>query len=183
MFKRLKYAVIASWLMLSMQSAHAIIIEADAEFLMGDKWEVTYTVTNNNLASLDYFSIYYDFGLFDNLEAKSGPTGWIVEVFQVVGGFANSEGIIDFFLESGTPLGQGESLGEFTVRFDYLGDGSPFEFFAEVYDGNFNFLEDGLSLPITFVPSSPPGQVSEPGTIVIMLVGSLFLLFRRKALL
>lgn len=184
MFKRLKYAVIVSWLMVSMQSAHAIIIETDTEFLSGDTWEVTYTVTNDNLTSLEFFSIYYDFGLFDNLEAISGPDGWLVEVFLQVGeSFDTADGIIDFFLDSGTALGQGGSLGEFTVRFDYLGDGSPFQFFVEVFDGDFEILDDGVSSPITFVPTSPTEQVSEPGTIALLLAGGLFLLFRRKSLI
>jgi len=178
MCNKIKMLVFCSMMMLSLSSAQAIIINSSASLVSGNTWKVTYDFTNDvpNL-TIDFVSIYYDFGLFENLVAVGSPDAWIVEVFDQVGSFFNNDGIVDFYLDDfvlGNPIEAGQSLGGFVVQFDFLGD--PTEAFgvtAEVlaFDPSDPFgpptiLDTGMSTEQPLIVNN----VSAPSIGIMVLV-------------
>ena len=58
-------------------SAYATNIFFNPDNLGGNQWQYTYTVSNNSLAvPIEELTIYFDYGLYDNLNVTSSLINW-----------------------------------------------------------------------------------------------------------
>lgn len=134
--------------------ATSATIVYETQSLGGNRWEYSYTVTNNSLgAPLEQFTIYFDRAIFSNLAVTATPPDWDSLVVQPdpelpADGFFDSLAV-----GSGLPIGGG--INGFAVSFDFSGPGEPAEQIFEVVDPDtFEVLESG-STPA--VPAPPAG--------------------------
>ncbi len=156
--------------------AHSTTINYGVNDLGGGKWEYDYTVLNDTLGSpIDEFTIYFDYGLYDNLSVTTPVADWdelTVNPVLILG--SPETGFYDA-LAFVAGIAPGSSMSGFSVAFDWLGSGTPgSQFFEFVDPATFGVLDSGL----TTVTSSP---VPEPGTMMLLGSGIAALLcFRRK---
>ena len=161
-------------------SAHVVqatIISYDLVDLGLGSWEYTYTVDNNTLAAaIDEFSVYFDYGLYDNLAVTSPLLGWdeLVVNPDLIFGFPEN-GYYDAAM-TGVGINPGEMKTGFSVSFDWLGQGTPGSQHFEIIDPNtFNILDQGQTQLLannTVVP--------EPATMFMLGSGILGLFGARK---
>lgn len=157
-------------------TASAALIEYDLTSLGGNNYQYDYTVTNTGtVTAIDEFTIYFDLGLFANIQSVAAPTGWDPLAIQPDAALS-ADGFFDGLALS-APLFNGESIGGFSVRFEWLGatgslPGSqefdivdPFTF-ASLFSGN-------------TVAAQVSGAVSSPATFSIILLGLAMLGCRR----
>lgn len=166
--------------------ANPIYFEVDN--ISGDVWQYTYTVANNTGANINWFSIFFDFDLyeFDLISDPmgdlvdpgifGGPVGWDLLVLPpdplFPGPADDQPGLYDGFA-LGAPIAPGEFVAGFTIQFHWLGTGTPgsqpFTLFGEdllpVLSDNF---------------FTQPFPVTEPGTLLLLCVGLLFVRRRHK---
>ena len=148
-------------------SASATTVSYSLVNLGGSSYQYNYTLLNDTLGfDVDQFSIYYDLGLYENLAVTSSPVGWDSIVFQPDAGLPD-DGIFDT-LALGSPLSAGDSLGGFSVSFDWLGSGSgPGEQYFELFDFNFDLIDSGTT--VSQVPA--PAAIWLFGSALLGLAG------------
>lgn len=149
------------------------LILYDVTDLGSQRWQCTYDVVNISLPEpVGAFTIWFDFDLYDNLTVTTldPPAAEWHEVFwqpnvvlQQDGGYYASA------LTSGVGIGQ--TVGGFTINFDWLGSGEPGSQFYEIIDPHtFETIDSGLTVP-------------EPITIAWFGFGLLILRQRRESFL
>lgn len=149
-------------LLLPLSAANASIIDYTSTALGGNHWRFDYTVHNDTLGTpLDEFTVFFDENLFANLAGATGPSGWDVLLIQPDTGIP-AAGYFDGLALTGG-IAFGDTLGGFSVTFDYLGAGTPgAQLFSIVDPNSFLELDSGLTKS-TSVPL--------PGTLPLMLAG------------
>ncbi|HEB90924.1 MAG TPA: hypothetical protein ENI85_15225 [Deltaproteobacteria bacterium] len=128
----------------------------------GSTFEYAYLVENDSLAvSLEEFTLFFDRALFENLQAVNVPAGWDPLVAQPDPLLAE-DGFLDVLaLGLADAIDPGGLLGGFSIRFDWLGSGSPGAQAFEIRDAlTFDLLDVGVTVPIP-----------EPGPALLMLLG------------
>jgi hypothetical protein len=132
----------------SLQPVAATSISYDVSNIGSNIWEYNYTVSNDTLGfNIDEFTVYFDFGLYENLSANPAPASWNPIVVGP-GNFLNNDGYYDA-LALATGITPGSSLGGFSVRFNYLGAGTPGSQRFEIVDPvTFNVLDSGQTSPV-----------------------------------
>lgn len=149
---------------------HATSISYDVQSLGGTTWEYTYTVANDTLgADIEEFTVWFDLALYENLVATATPADWDPLVIQPDPGIPD-DGFYDALaLVAG--ISPGGSLGGFSVRFDYLGagtpDGQPFDI---VDAATFALIDGGNTVRAAAGPGPGPG-IPEPATGVLLGTG------------
>jgi len=124
--------------------------------LVGSQWQLSLTVANGGSpAQIPGFSVYFDHTLFTNLAAPAAPAGWDPLLFQPLPSIS-SDGVFDaYVLGPADALLPGQSIGGFSLQFDYLGAGAPgtlpFEFYELDANGGFVPLGSG-SVAVQVVP-------------------------------
>ncbi|MHC4836310.1 MAG: PEP-CTERM sorting domain-containing protein, partial [Planctomycetota bacterium] len=136
-----------------------------------DSWQYTYTVTNNSISEgLEAFTIWFDDALYGNLAATSPSeitTAWDEIVVQP-DPLLTDDGYYDALEISGGAILLGQTLGGFSVTFDWLGQNSPGSQYFEVFD------------PTDYTtPIAIGNTVPEPATVLLLTLGGLALR-RRK---
>ena len=156
-------------LFLALGTANATLITAGLVQLTGDRWQATYSVTNNTLLSaIDEFSISFALGLFEDIDDTATPIDWDPLIFQPDPSLPD-DGIYDA-LALNVGIAPGDTLGGFVVEFDFLGSGIPPGQIFEIFDPfNFDVLGSGMSV-ITSVTTLP---VPVPATLWLFMVGLL----------
>ena len=151
---RYMFAGVTCLFFTSMQPAVATSINYDVLNIDGNTWEYTYTVNNDTLGfDIDEFTVYFDHGLFENLIATSTPASWDPLVVEP-GNFFNNNGSYDALALAGG-IAPGSSVGSFSVRFDYLGAGTPGSQLFEIVDPiTFDLLEDQGQTSLIPVPAA-----------------------------
>ncbi len=104
---------------------------ADIEYLLthltGDRWQYTYTVTNESLAvGVEEITLWFAFDKYENLAITTPdpPSSLWDEILVQPEPLLHFDGYYDALtLGSGIPVGQ--SVGGFSVAFDWLGAGVP----------------------------------------------------------
>jgi hypothetical protein len=136
---------VAGLFVLAGSSVSATMINYDINNLAGNTWEYTYTVSNDTLGvDIKEFTIFFEVGLFENLVASSTPLLWDPLTIQPDPGLPD-DGFYDA-LALGPGIAPSDSLGGFSVQFDFLGAGTPGSQFFEVIDpSTFNTLDSGFT--------------------------------------
>jgi hypothetical protein len=101
-------------------SVSATIIDYTLDNLGGSSYQYNYTFKNNTLDfDVDQFSIYYDLDLYENLAVTGQPADWIADYYQP-DPFLPDDGFFDAYTFL-SPIAEGESLGGFSVIFNWTG--------------------------------------------------------------
>jgi len=143
-------------------SVWATTINYNLTNIAGNTWEYTYTVSNDTLGiAIEEFTTFFAVGDYQNLVATATPVDWDPLVIQPDPGLSD-DGFYDALDLTAVGIAVGDSLGGFSVQFDFLGTGTP---------GNQHFV---IIDPITFdVLDSGFTQVSAvPVPAALWLFGS-----------
>jgi hypothetical protein len=115
--------------------------------LGSNSWQYDYTVSNNTLATpIEEFTIYFNEGLYQNLVViEPTPDSWNAIVWQPEAGLG--DGAYDA-LKTGLGIAMGETVGGFSVKFDWLGAGQPgIQFYEIVNPSDFTKIDSGFTIP------------------------------------
>ena len=171
MIRWFRHSLIFAAGLLGSVAAQAVIIEYTTSNLGGNRYEYTYNVINDDLAAgIEEFTIFFALGDYENLAIGSTPAGWDPIVLQP-DPFLPDDGLYDA-LALGAPIGLGESLGGFSVSFDWLGAGDPGAQPFEVVDFFFNVLASGDTVA---------AAVPEPPLVGLLALGVCAICLRKRA--
>lgn len=136
--------------------------------LGSNRWQYTYEVTNIALSTpIEEFTIWFDLGSYDNLTIETADppaSNWDQIVWQLELGLGNG-GYDALALSAG--IGAGESVGGFSVSFDWLGTGVPDSQFYEIVNPtDFTGIDSGYTVP-------------EPATCLLLFLGTTYIAARR----
>lgn len=135
------------------------------------QWQYTYEVENLSFPEpISEFTIWFDYGKYDNLAITTQDppaNNWNEIVWQPEPFLADDGGYDAHVI--GLNIGIGESAAGFSVSFDWLGTGSPGSQFYEIIN------------PTTFETIDSGWTVPEPATLLLLIVGGLGVMRRRKS--
>jgi len=151
-----------------MATTHATTVSYSVASLGGNAWEYSYNVANDSLSnSIEEFSIFFGVNLFNNLQSPQAPATWDPIVIQP-DPVLSDDGYYDA-LNTVIGIAPGETLAGFTVRFDYLGIGTPGSQFFEIIDPTtFSTLDSGMT---TVVPLPAAVWLFGTGIFSLFFVG------------
>ena len=159
----------------SIQSARGSTITYGVTNLADNTWEYNYTIFNVTLGvDIEEFTVYFDADDFESLIVGTAPAGWNPVAVEPLNDPFDPDGYYDAFAELAAPIAPGDSLGGFTVTFDYLLSGTPGSQFFEIVMFNnstfdFDVIDSGQTIAASVVPI--PAAIWLFGTALIGLVG------------
>ena len=157
-------------------SAIADTITFTVDNIGGNTWQYNYTVANTGSTGgdIEEFTIWFDLGLYENLSGPGSPADWDPLLIQPDPGLPD-DGFADW-LAFGPGIAEGDSLGGFSVMFDFLGTGTPGDQFFDIIDPfTFNVLFSGITeLGDVVVP------VPEPTSTSLIALGLFLIAFYSK---
>ena len=153
------------------QAAEAATVEYESTFLGGSQWQYNYTVTNDISApaigaiNILFGNEYIDLQIFGSPADSMGeilqPT-WTDPLSATWAGY-------DWGIENFTVLiAPGESLGGFSVQFNWFGTTDPLGQEFEIFDVNWGYLGDGFA---TLGGGTQTPDIPEPGTLMLFGMG------------
>ena len=169
------------------QAAGAAAIDYTAEHLSDNRWQYNYSITNGlETTNIGGFIVYFEYDLYMDLELKfSGDTvqgnrldGWqgdgeiYVYMPQSFMGI-NENGELVVTMGTDAWLMPGDTLGGFSVSFEWLGSGDPGSQLFKIFDDSFMCLPDDLHTQ-EYVSSQTRGDLTdapEPQTFVLLGAG------------
>jgi len=154
----------------SIRAENPTQIAYEATDLGGGRWQYTYDVWNNSLTEgIDEFTVWFGIGSYDNLVIATAdpPAGNWDELVWQPDEFLGDDGGYDA-LATGLDIAIGEHVYGFAVSFDWLGTGEPGAQFYEIID------------PDTFATIDSGWTVPEPGAMVLLGLGIVKILARRR---
>ena len=144
-------------------ASHATEITTQLTHLSGQHWQLDLGVVNDGLPALGEFSVYFADTYFANLGATA-PASWDAAIALPDPGL-HEPGYVDFLADI-APLAAGQSLGGFSITFDYFGTGLPGSFAYDVFaDDGFSVIDSGMTV------AGSVAAVPEPATTALMLAG------------
>jgi len=155
-------------------SAIANIITYTVDNIGGNTWQYNYTVTNELAFDIEEFTVYFDLGLYENLAVTGSAVDWDPLVIQP-DPLLPDDGFFDALaLVAG--IAPGDSLGGFSVSFDFLGVGTPGDQFFDIVDP---FTFDSLASGITELRDADV-SVPEPTSTSLIALGLFLIAFYSK---
>jgi len=135
------------------------------------KWQYTYDMLNIGLDEpIQQFTIWFDYGKYNNLVVETPSPlseNWDETVWQPEP-LLQDDGAYDA-RALGERIKQGEKVSGFIVTFDWLADGEPGKQWYEIVDPEtFETIDSGWTIP-------------EPTTLVLLGIGAIALLKKRKS--
>lgn len=160
--------IAASLLLSTGLATQAAVIESTYSSLGGGQWSAEFNVLGDGSpAQIGEFTIFFPQALFSNLSLAATPSTWDSLVIDGDPGIP-ADGFLDAFaIDPVDALSVGESRDGFTVKFSFIGQGSPGSLPFDIIDANFQILFSGR----TIVTGVAPGQVPEPGTFWLFGLG------------
>jgi hypothetical protein len=147
-------------------------VSYEAQEFGGGRWEYTYEVANIDLAvegtpaAIKEFTIWFDFGQYANLVVTTASplsNAWDGIVWQS-DPVLHDAGGYDVLAKIGNlGISNGQSVKGFSVKFDWLGQGTPDSQRYEIINPlNFETIDSGVTIP-------------EPTTMLLLSLGALIL--------
>ncbi len=162
------------FLVLSIQPAFAAIITASTTNISGTLWESRYTITNDSSSAIKWFTIYFSFDQYENFVFIPTPEIGAEWDILTVEPFLNmDDGYVDAFSE-GDGIAVGQSLTNFVVRFNFLGQNQPVSQIFEVYNPD---LPQPSPIGVGEVDVS---VIPEPDILLLFGIGLIVLATARK---
>jgi hypothetical protein len=148
-----------------MSPARATVIEYELTSLGGDQWRYDYFVHNDTLGtSLDWFSLFFDLGDYEDLSGEIAPLGWDPLIQQPDPGLPD-DGIFDLFASTGG-IAAGATESGFSIVFRWLGGATPGSQRFDVIG-----LDPGAPLESGITVRRPGAAVNEPRSLALALLG------------
>lgn len=163
--KILRLSIILSLLALTCPVS-AMPIYYEVTNIVGNTWEMDFTVENSTSGPIDSFTIFFALGLFENLVVSSSAPDWESFVAQPDSELPD-DGFFDTYDTLFSGINPGDTLSGFSVIFDFLGAGTPGSLpfdvnpFGEIISGFTQLFDSG----------EPPTGVPEPGTLALLGIG------------
>ena len=145
------------------QTAGAAIIDYTAYNIGDNRWQYDYTIYNDSPSGIGAFDIYFNgFSFSNELEVLAQPNDWDALILNP--SFDDPFTLTAWTL--GDPLLQDDSLGLFSVVFNWFEEGAPGSQMFTMYDNilNWNVVASGNTY-------GEPGQVPEPQTFMLLGTG------------
>jgi len=148
--------------MLCSGPSFATLISYQATQLSDTTWRYDYSVDNDTLpAPIEELTIFFGLDEYANLTDLGTPSGWDGFVAQP-DPLLPDDGFIDVLAWSGGIL-PGQSLGGFSIVFDWLVGGTPAAQRFDIIDPvSFTVTDSGFT-----TLRSPPASVPEPGSLAL----------------
>jgi hypothetical protein len=164
------HALVGVFAVLCSAPSFATLITYQATQLSDTSWRYDYSVDNDTLATpIEEFTIFFGLGQYANLTDLGTPADWEGFVAQP-DPLLPDDGFIDVLSLSGGVL-PGQSLGSFSIVFDWLLAGAPGAQRFDIIDPlSFTVLESGFTTLL-----APPANVPEPSSLA--LFGTALLVF------
>jgi len=173
--RALQLSIMVSFLAISTFAGSMTWISYEARNFGGSQWEYTYEVANTGLlingqpAAIKEFTVWFDAGLYSNLVVTTAAplsNAWDVIVWQPEP-VLHDDGGYDALAELTNPgIAAGQSVKGFSVKFNWLGQGTPGSQRYEIIN------------PVTFQTIDAGETIPEPVTMLLLGLGGL--LIRRK---
>ena len=152
-------------------NASAITISYTTQDLGGNTWEYSYFVDDYTPIADHGFTIYFDYGLYQDITPISASADWDMLAWDsdLIFGFPEPGAYDALALVDGASL-----VDPFKVEFTWLGGsaGAGNQYF-ETYDSGWNILESGNT-----APASAP--VPEPATFMLIGTGLIGMMSAKK---
>lgn len=132
--------------------AHAASVSASYSLLSGNTWQASFNFSNGPADPTAFgLTVFFDPTNYANLSNPVAPANWDPLVTQpdaLLG-----DGSFDVYaLTPAAALQPGQTLGGYSVRFDFLGTGTPgrldYEFYS-LENGSFVSLQTGQTVTVT----------------------------------
>lgn len=146
-------------------AAQAAAVSASYSLVSGNTWQASFSFSNGaGDEAAPGLTVFFDHGLYANLGNAVAPAGWgplVIQPDAVLGA-----GFFDAYAddELAGALQPGQTLGGFSVQFDYFGGGTPgtlaYEFYRLNENGVLISLQTGTT---TTVPAGT--ELPEPTTL------------------
>ena len=154
----IKFLLVLLFTSLACPFAHATTVAFTLVSLGGNEYEYRYTLHNDTRNdAIQQVTVYFNAASYTQLRIPSSPAGWDALVVAADNNFPTPvDGFYDVLALS-AGIAPGSSQGDFTVRFRWLGEGSPGpQRFTVVHPQTFQTLEAGLTVPAAPMPVPIP---------------------------
>jgi len=170
-----RHLLIGLLAILTSGQSFATSITYEATQLSGNTWRYDYTVDNDTLgAAIGELTFYFGLGDYANLGPLAMPSGWDGFIAQP-DPLLPDDGFIDLLALDGG-LAPGQSLGGFSIVFNWLAAGTPGSQPFDIIEAiSFTTLESSSTALAT--PATP---VPEPPALLLFLIGLLSFAWLRR---
>jgi hypothetical protein len=151
-------------------------VSFETQDLGSGQWEYSYAVANNSLAengtpvAVKEFTVWFDPALYSNLTVATTPlsTSWDLIVWQPEPVLHDAGGYDALTKNGNLGIAAGQSVKGFSVKFNWLGAGTPSSQYYEIVNSTtFKTIDSGMTIP-------------EPASAAIMILGAVWMAAKRR---